>query len=441
MTAHDLAEAVKTGDISQVRSILYVQPELVGLDLSESNEHRALHFAVLHRDPEMVRLLMQAGADARKGIFPHRDATSALVIAQDRGYHDIVAVIQHQEQSRRLEPDIDEPPTRDKITEAIEEGNIVQVREIVQANPDLLRQIEQNGGLLTQAVNHGQIEIVRLLLDMGADVDERIPLKQLQEPTPSWGMPLWHAALENHFDIAKLLLNRGADPNANVYASGWPLRNAWNHEDGAIKRLLLEHGAKRQPYMVAEDHDVAEAERLIQSDASEALASELAWSASDHGCPAIVQLAVSRLQWPPNDPRWHWILIQPIRGATSNHTDPEGHFQSMGVLLRHGIDPNVSRYGQTALHFAAGYRGDVSDDRRAHLAAMLIDSGASLTIRDDLLKSTPLGWARRWGRQKLADLLIARGAPEIEPDAEPWATPQSWAEKYPPLSNSRKEQK
>jgi ankyrin repeat protein len=45
------------------------------------------------------------------------------------------------------------------------------------------------------------------------------------------------------------------------------------------------------------------------------------------------------------------------------------------------------------------------------------------------MKSTPLGWACRWGREKMAELLIARGAPVDEPGAEPWATPKAWAEK------------
>jgi ankyrin repeat protein len=60
---------------------------------------------------------------------------------------------------------------------------------------------------------------------------------------------------------------------------------------------------------------------------------------------------------------------------------------------------------------------------------MLLEHGARLDLRDDLLKSTPLGWACRWGRKKLAEALIARGAPINEPDAEPWATPKAWAEK------------
>ena len=170
-------------------------------------------------------------------------------------------------------------------------------------------------------------------------------------------------------------------------------------------------------------------ERLLESDASEALASELVWSAADNGCPAIVEMALKNLTWPPSDSRWHWVIIQPIRGVGTNQPDHEGHFRCMDVLLRHGIDANVSRYGQTALHFAAARHGNLSGAERARFAAMLIDHGARLDLRDDMLKSTPLGWACRWGRNELVELLIARGAPVNEPEAEPWATPVAWAQK------------
>jgi hypothetical protein len=48
------------------------------MDMAENNEYRALHYAVLARSPEMVQILMEYGADARKGVYPHREATSAL---------------------------------------------------------------------------------------------------------------------------------------------------------------------------------------------------------------------------------------------------------------------------------------------------------------------------------------------------------------------------
>jgi ankyrin repeat protein len=528
-----LAEAVQSGDLAQTRALLHARPELIGMDLSGGDEHRALHYAVLRRDVEMVRLLMEAGADAHKGIWPHRDATSALTLARDREYHDIVAVIEEEERLRREEmscPNATILPAQDQINAAIAQGDnatairllkangsLIQacdrtggtplhiaaeaaneemvdwllarranvrkqdvngftaldraalaadprdnnkhsfraiakrlldrgaeltiyaavaladaprIHELVRADPGLLRKIDwRGGGLLTLAVKHGHLEVVRLLLDLGADVDERTTLRELEEPTLSWGGPLWHAALANQHEIARLLLDRGADPNANVYASGWPLRNAWNHKDGTVKRLLLERGAKPQPYMIAENHDISEARKLLEADTSEESARELAWSAADNGCAEIVELALARLDWAPDDRRWHWVLIQPIRGAGDNSQDNEGHFASMAALLRHGIDPNVSRFGATALHFAAAHHGPVSDADRARFAAMLLDHGARLDVRDELLESTPLGWACRWGWPELVRLLISRGASITELDGKPWATPETWAKK------------
>ena len=63
------------------------------------------------------------------------------------------------------------------------------------------------------------------------------------------------------------------------------------------------------------------------------------------------------------------------------------------------------------------------------LATLLLDAGARTDRRDNFLKSTPLGWACRWGRINLVRLLLDRGADPIEADAEPWATPRAWATK------------
>ncbi len=526
--------AVEAGEVERVRAMLRQRPELVHMDTAGNNEQRGLHYAVVRRDAAMVRLLMQAGGDARQGVFPHRDATTAFALARDRDYRDIVAVIEEEEQHRREGmscPNATVSPAQDQINEAIRRGDngaamrlldadaslvracdrdggtplhvaaqarnqemvswllsrgasvrkrdangftpldraalaadprndaakqfpavarlllehgaevticaavaladTRRIRELAASDPGLLRRgiHWSRGGLVTLAVKHGHLDVVRLLLDLGADVDERTLLHELEEPTLSWGAPLWFAALSGRRDIAELLLDRGADPNANVYASGWPLRNAYQRHDEALKRLLVERGAKPQPYMVAEAHDLGEARRLLAAEASEDLASELTWSAAINGCPAIVELALPHLNWPANDPRWHWILIQPIRGLGDNSglrpaQATEDRLRCLALLLRHGIDVNVSsRFGQTVLHFAAARDGIENESDRTRFAAMLLDWGARLDLRDHLLKSTPLGWACRWDRKELVELLMARGAPANEPAAEPWATP------------------
>lgn len=95
-----LADAVRAGDLTRVRAMLKARPELVNMEMSYGDEHRALHYAILDRAPEMTRLLMERGADARKGIHPHRDATSALTLAIERGYDEIVAIIEEEERRR-----------------------------------------------------------------------------------------------------------------------------------------------------------------------------------------------------------------------------------------------------------------------------------------------------------------------------------------------------
>ena len=512
-----LAEAVTAGDLATVRKLLKARPELIGMDRAENDEHRALHYAVLRRDSAMVRLLMQAGADARKGIWPHRDATTALAFAREREFPEIVAVIEAEEQQRRQTascPNAAVSPAQEQITQAIREGDNESAIALLSADPTLVRACDRHGatllhaaaqagsddmtvwllargadphhpdlagltpldraalaapadfaavahrllgagapltlraavalgrldrvrelartidsrdGLLTLAVLHGQREMVRLLLDLGADVDERTLLGNVEEPIESAGKPLWTAADLGRRDIAELLLDRGADPNANLYASGWPLDRAYRNNDATMKQLLLDRGAKPQPWTIAMAHDVAAARRMLADDPREEVVSEFAWSAADNGCPEILALALPRLGWPRGDERWHWILMQPPRSCGDNGIE-EPYFTSMELLLAHGIDPNVARRGATVLHFTAARPG-LGESARVRFCAMLLDRGARLDLRDDLLKSTPLGWACRWGRKAMVEFLLSRGAPAHEPDAEPWATPLAWANK------------
>ena len=82
-----------------------------------------------------------------------------------------------------------------------------------------------------------------------------------------------------------------------------------------------------------------------------------------------------------------------------------------------------------AMGFHDGASGWITEDEALAFAVALLDAGARTDVRDDLLKSTPLGWACRWGRAPIVEELLRRGVDPLEPEAESWATPRAWAEK------------
>jgi hypothetical protein len=97
VTLQRLCNVVRQQDLAQARAMLKLRPELARLSLLSGT---ALHFAVFSRSPEMVRRLLQHGADSNQGIWPHRDATSSFIMAKERGYHEIAQIILDAETHR-----------------------------------------------------------------------------------------------------------------------------------------------------------------------------------------------------------------------------------------------------------------------------------------------------------------------------------------------------
>jgi ankyrin repeat protein len=555
VTIDRLIDAVRAGDVPGVRAMLRQRPELVHVDRAGNDEHKALHYAVLRRDVEMVRVLMAAGANPNQGIYPHRDATGALTLARERGYADVVAAIEAEERHRRAAmscPNATVSPVQDRLNDAIRGGNADAAIAILEGDPSLARACDRDGGtplhvaaaaldeqlvgwlldhggdvkrrdlhgqtpldravrvvewrrkgslakfpavahrlrhrgaeltppaavatgdaahvrqrfdedkssiadprhgLLTVAVNHERPDMLRFLLDLGLDPDERKRLSEFDEPAYTQGEPLWRCAAAGQYEMAAVLLDRGADPNATVHASGTPVSQAYGARDERMKALLAARGGRPDAPMVGLYRDVAAARAMLDRDppppeviarerhAGETVAEQMLWGAACGGDPEIVRLCLARVDWPRDDPRWFTILEQPLRiwnHGPGHWVDPATDRSTYPVcfkLILDRCDPNVvGRFGARMLHRVAALGNTwnvkvMTEPERVTFATMLLDAGADVRVRDELLKSTPLGWAARWGRRELVELLLSRGAPANEADAEPWATPLSWAEK------------
>ena len=226
-------------------------------------------------------------------------------------------------------------------------------------------------------------------------------------------------------EIAELLLARGADVDGIVCASGDALGIAHDTHDDEMMALLRKHGARVTVEQVAGEKDVKTAQAILDGTLKAHslnvddptltdLAEQMLWAAG--GSEEIVRLCLPHMTKKRDDPWWNYVLMHAVV--------PEG----FKLILEHGVDPDVPGGGGYSIlhHLASDY---VNEQTRVFRATMLLDAGASLKRQDPLLKSTPLGWACRWGRIDLVQLYLERGADPVEPDAEPWATPLTWAMK------------
>ena len=301
--------------------------------------------------------------------------------------------------------------------------------------------------LLRLAVDYDRPEIVKLLLAFGLDPDARVRVDGVDEVAYTWGTPLYQCARCGKHAMAEMLLERGADPNGQVYASGTPLSEAYGQRDEKMIALLERFGGKSNPSMAGSYRRKDLALRLLAEhrDAklpddgfgSGTVAEQLVGAAARGGDPEILRIALERVDWPHGDPRWYGALKPPLEfwnhwiGPWSHHEwDRSTYLTCFKMILERIGPPNRRhRFGVTILHEIVTMGDHVTSEERVSFATAALDAGARLDLRDDLLKSTPLGWACRWGREELVRLFLDRGADPVEADAELWARPKAWAEK------------
>ena len=155
--------AAERGDLPTLRELVAARTDLVKLDRAENDEHTALHYAVLNRDLACARFLLEAGADPHKGIYPHRDATSPLTLAEDRGYVDVAALIRDEMDRIAAQAGAD-PERDDDLFDLVRACNLDGVKRLLEAAPERIAEVDAQGRKpLHAAAAQADLPLVRYL--------------------------------------------------------------------------------------------------------------------------------------------------------------------------------------------------------------------------------------------------------------------------------------
>ena len=397
-----VAAAIRERHLEQVKSLLDAAPEL--LHAGDGRSNQPIHWAVMTRQIPLIDELLARGANinARR-----QDGARPIQLTNGdyhyRGWRDVPSdvpttpgdVLAHLV-ARGASVD---------IWTAAQIGDLNRVKALIDQDASLVNRSSEyvtyyvgSGAPLRNAAAKGHIEIVRFLLERGADPN--LP----EEGIAPHGHALYSAVYNGHYEVAKLLLEHGAYPNPPVESSADALSIALMNKNENMITLLCSYGASRDAGLLAHYGDVRTAAAVFAANPRLADDPGALASAAGNGHEEFVRLM---LRYRPDLPKRIAIAAK-----TRELTE---------LLFKHGMNPSQPDWlGITPLHEFAR-KGDVER------AALFIDHGADLHARDEDICSTPLGWAAKFGNKAMVEFLLSRGARVNAPDDPLWATPLAWA--------------
>jgi ankyrin repeat protein len=402
-----VAAAIRQRDLARVKCLLDAEPEL--LRAGDERGNQPIHWATKTRQLDMIDELLARGADinARRpdGARPIQLTNGDYHF---RGWRDVpqdwpttpAQVLAHL-RARGAYVD---------ICTAASIGDRDRVRELLDQDPSLANRVSEyvsyyvgGGAPLKNAAARGHIEIVKLLLERGADPN--LP----EEGIAPHGQALYAATANRHHDIARLLLEHGAYANPAVESSADALTRAISNSDQPMIELLCSYGAARAVHLLAYHGDVQTAAAVFAVNPALADDPEALVNAAGEGQEAFLRLM---LRYQPDLPRRLTFPAWSVGARTRALNE---------LLFEHGMNPSQPDWLRiTPLHQFAR-TGDVER------ATIFLEHGADLHARDEDICSTPLGWAAKFGKTNMVEFLLKHGARPNLADDPPWATPLAWA--------------
>lgn len=381
-------------------------------------------------------LLAEADEDERQDIFKKVIVDAAVELANENGdgsddtirkyFALLIERLQNgDDDASDSESDVEEnmPP----IFEAVKNNNLKGLRKIVKTEsvgaletefqaltPLMLAILEKRPKLASELVKlganvnntldgqksplllactHQVLETVVLLIENGADVTFKgwSPFN-----VPGSGQirienvtPLFMASQVGNTEIARLLINRGADVNLMASHGFTPLMAALKHHQNDTAKFLIENGAR------------------IDDDPPEKLQVD-SWACLNPLLACVTNDNVEMTNYLVN--KGVRLDIVNERGATAlKLAAMNGNFEIAKLLIDRGCDPNAADHdGWTALQNAAGLG-------HTEIVEILLAAGAdpnrsTMNADPDEQGRTPLTDASYEGHEEIVALLLRNGA-------------------------------
>jgi ankyrin repeat protein len=348
----DINKADTTGSNALIWASLYGHTRVTKLLLQQGADANALgrdygsalQAASSRGYDKVAQMLLQHGADAKAGPGAY-----ALYDASSRGYSKIVQMLLQRGADANAQCGL---YGKNALYLASSEGHDKVVWMLLQHGADA--KAAQGEEALYAASNAGHDRIVQMLLQHGANAnaqggryinayhaDQFLSHQKIAEARLQYGIPdvnvhieeygnaLYAASSKGHDKIVKMLLQRGADANAQC---GW-YRNALcaaSYEGhGKVVWMLLQHGA----------------------DAKAAQGEEALYAASNAGNDKIVQMLLQRGANANAQIKGTEEYGSALYAASSG-----GHDKVVQILLERGADANAQggKYGNALCAASSG---------------------------------------------------------------------------------------
>jgi ankyrin repeat protein len=121
------------------------------------------------------------------------------------------------------------------FTEALRDGNVKVVKQFLAANAGV-NDLYFAWSALQIAANKGQLEVVKVLIDKGADINYQHPISK--------NTALHLAALNNYPEVVTYLISKGADANIKLRADVSIIRVLKDEGNTKMVEILMAAGAK-----------------------------------------------------------------------------------------------------------------------------------------------------------------------------------------------------